>query len=124
MSGERIAGVTDDEQRLSIARAAVAHADDSDVAEWAELFSALADPNRLRILLAVHRAPGINVSDLAAATGMTDNAASHALNALRVRGLVDVQRSGRERLWRLRSADVHELLHRVGATHSPLHPEH
>jgi DNA-binding transcriptional ArsR family regulator len=113
----------DDDERLTMARDALEHTVD-DVTEWAELFSALADPNRLRILLAVHRAPDINVTDLAAATGMTDNATSHALNALRMRGLVEVRRSGRERLWRLRSEDVHELLHRVGATHSPLHPEH
>lgn len=95
-----------------------------DVDGWAEVFRALADPNRLRILLAVHRAPGINVTDLAAATGMTDNAASHALNALRLRGLVTVRRHGRERQWSLTHPEVHELLHRIGATHSPLHPNH
>jgi DNA-binding transcriptional ArsR family regulator len=105
----------------SIARDAI---DAADVDQWAEVFAAMSDPNRLRILLAIHRAPGINVGDLALATGMTDNAASHALNALRLRGLVTVQRRGRERLWRLCSDDVHELLHRVGALHSPLHPEH
>ena len=107
--------------RRELAREAVSAAH---VEEWAELFGALADPNRLRILLAVHRAPGINVTDLAAATGMTDNATSHALNALRLRSLVVVKRDGRERLWSLRSDEVHELLHRVGAMHSPLHPEH
>ncbi len=107
---------------LELATEAVHEADDVD--GWAEVFRALADPNRLRILLAVHRAPGINVTDLAAATGMTDNAASHALNALRVRGLVTVRRQGRERQWSLTHPEVHELLHRIGATHSPLHPDH
>jgi ArsR family transcriptional regulator, lead/cadmium/zinc/bismuth-responsive transcriptional repressor len=107
---------------LELATEAVHDADDVD--GWAELFRALSDPNRLRILLAVHRAPGINVSDLAVATGMTDNAASHALNALRVRGLVMVRRHGRERHWSLTHPEVHELLHRIGATHSPLHPAH
>ena len=106
---------------LALARTAVAAAA---VEDWATVFAALGDPNRLRILLAVHHAPGINVTALAAATGMTDNAASHALNALRVRGLVRARRSGRERRWELCHDAVHDLLHRVGATHSPLHPEH
>lgn len=106
---------------LALARSAVAGAP---VDDWATVFAALGDPNRLRILLAIHHAPGINVGALAQATGMTDNAASHALNALRVRGLVRSTRQGRERQWELCHDAVHDLLHRVGATHSPLHPEH
>ena len=106
---------------MDIARKAI---DGPAITDWSEVFSALSDPNRLRILLAIHRAPGINVTDLAAATGMTDNATSHALNSLRIRGLVECSRSGRERQWNLCHDAVHELLHRVGATHSPLHPEH
>ena len=92
--------------------------------DWAELFAALADSNRLRILLAVHHSPGINVTDLADAVGMTANATSHALAALRLRGVVRSERSGRERRWRIASTEIHDLLHQVGATHSPLHPEH
>lgn len=110
-----------DHDRLDLARRAL---DVDEIDAWAELFGAMSDPNRLRILLAIHRAPDINVSDLASATGMSDNATSHALSALRVRGLVRVRRSGRERLWSLAHEEVHHLLHRVGATHSPLHPEH
>jgi DNA-binding transcriptional ArsR family regulator len=92
--------------------------------DWAELFQALSDQNRLRILLAVHHAPGICVTDLADAVGMTANATSHALAALRVRGIVRAERSGRERRWSIASSEIHNLLHQVGATHSPLHPEH
>ncbi len=92
--------------------------------DWAELFQALSDTNRLRILLAVHHSPGICVSDLAEAVGMTANATSHALSALRLRGIVRAERSGRERRWRIASNDIHNLLHQVGATHSPLHPDH
>ena len=92
--------------------------------DWAELFQALSDTNRLRILLAVHQSPGICVTDLAEAVGMTANATSHALAALRLRGVVRAERSGRERRWRIASNDIHNLLHQVGATHSPLHPDH
>ena len=92
--------------------------------DWAELFAALADVNRLRMLLAIHHTPGINVTDLAAAVGMGANATSHALAALRVRGVVRAERVGRERRWSIASDEIHTLLHQVGATHSPLHPEH
>ncbi|MEP6559913.1 MAG: metalloregulator ArsR/SmtB family transcription factor [Nakamurella sp.] len=92
--------------------------------DWAEIFQAMSDTNRLRILLAIHHSPGINVTDLAAAVGMTDNATSHALAALRVRGLIRSERVGRERRWSISSEQIHALLHQVGATHSPLHPEH
>jgi DNA-binding transcriptional ArsR family regulator len=92
--------------------------------DWAELFAALADVNRLRLLLAIHHTPGINVTELAAAVGMGANAASHALSALRLRGVVRSERAGRERRWSIASDEIHALLHQVGATHSPLHPEH
>ena len=92
--------------------------------EWADVFQALSDTNRLRILLAVHHVPGICVSDLAETVGMTANATSHALAALRLRGIVRSERSGRERRWTIASDQIHQLLHQVGATHSPLHPEH
>ena len=92
--------------------------------DWAELFQALADTNRLRLLLAIHHTPGINVTDLARAVGMGANATSHALAALRLRGIVRSERAGRERRWSIASDQIHGLLHQVGATHSPLHPEH
>jgi len=88
---------------------------------WAEIFQAMADTNRLRILLAVHYSPGINVTDLADAVGMTANATSHALAALRVRGIVRSERAGRERRWSIASEQIHALLHEVGATHPPPH---
>lgn len=94
------------------------------IEDWAELFSALADVNRLRLLLAIHHTPGINVTELAAAVGMGANATSHALAALRLRGVVRAERAGRERRWSIASEEIHALLHQVGATHSPLHPEH
>lgn len=92
--------------------------------DWADIFQAMSDTNRLRILLAIHHSPGINVTDLAEAVGMSANATSHALGALRVRGIIRSERAGRERRWSINSDQIHALLHQVGATHSPLHPEH
>jgi len=92
--------------------------------DWAELFTAMSDSNRLRMLLAIHHTPGINVTDLADSVGMTANATSHALAALRLRGIIRSERAGRERRWSISSEQIHTLLHQVGATHSPLHPDH
>jgi len=41
-----------------------------------------------------------------------------------LRGVVRAERVGRERRWSIASDEIHTLLHQVGATHSPLHPEH
>ena len=109
---------------LRVEQAANALLDAPDVQVWADRFAVLGDENRLRILLAVHRAPGLTVSAVARVVGMTDNAVSHALAALRVAGILSVDRDGRFRRWSVKDPAIHDILHRVGATHSVLHPEH
>jgi DNA-binding transcriptional ArsR family regulator len=42
---------------------------DVDTEGWTQRFDLLSDPNRLEILLSLHRVPGICVGDLAAAVG-------------------------------------------------------
>ena len=89
---------------------------------WAEIFQAMADSNRLRILLAVHYSPGINVTELAEAVGMTANATSHALAALRVRGIIRSERAGRERRWSIASEQIHACCTRSAPpTRRPAH---
>jgi DNA-binding transcriptional ArsR family regulator len=87
--------------------------DRSVIDEWAQRFSVVADPSRLSLLVCIHYAKEICVSDLAAATGMTDTAVSQALRLLRAHGLVTAQRSGRMVHYRLADAAVHDLIHRV-----------
>ena len=91
---------------------------------WAVRFGLLADENRLKLLLALHRAPGITVGDLAAAVGMSQNASSQALSSLRIAGVVAADRDGRFRRWSVIDPQIHDLLHAVGASHSALHPAH
>lgn len=91
---------------------------DVDTAEWARLFDLLSDPHRLEILLSLHRAPGICVSDLAAALGRSENSVSQALRILRGQGWVSSTRAGRSVSYRLEDETVHELLHWIGARHS------
>lgn len=114
--------IPEDRQRLDQARRALEDA--NDLQAWSIRFGLLGDLNRLRILLALHRAPGITVGDLAAVVGMTDNATSQALSALRMAGVVASARDGRFRRWSITDTAVHNILHAVGAGHSPLHPEH
>lgn len=111
-----------DDERVEQATAALHIADD--VEAWSTKFGLLGDVNRLKILLALHRAPGITVGDLAAAVGMTDNAASHALAGLRMAGVVAVDRDGRYRRWSVSDPEIHDILHAIGASHSALHPHH
>jgi DNA-binding transcriptional ArsR family regulator len=85
--------------------------------EWARRFSVVADPSRLALLVSIHYAREISVTDLAAATGMTDTAVSQALRLLRAHGLVTPQRTGRVVRYRLADATVHELIHRVRPHH-------
>ncbi len=65
------------------------------VRTWADRFSLLSDPGRLSLLLAVHEAGPIAVSDLAVATGMRDTTVSQALRLLRAAGVVEGRKDGR-----------------------------
>ncbi|WP_209305820.1 helix-turn-helix transcriptional regulator [Mycobacterium sp. PS03-16] len=99
-----------------VTRAASALAD-VDTGGWTQRFDLLSDPHRLEILLSLHRAPGICVSDLAAALGRSENAVSQALRVLRQQGWVSSTRVGRVASYRLDDEIVHDLLHWIGARH-------
>lgn len=100
----------------SVERASSALAD-VDTSGWSQRFDLLSDPHRLEILLGLHRAPGIRVSDLAAALGRSENAVSQALRVLREQGWVTSTRVGRSVSYRLEDDTVHDLLHWIGARH-------
>lgn len=90
---------------------------DVDTTGWTQRFDLLSDPNRLEILLCLHRAPGICVGDLAAVLGRSENAVSQALRVLRQQGWVSSTRVGRSVSYRLDDEIVHDLLHWIGARH-------
>ncbi|WP_299562085.1 helix-turn-helix transcriptional regulator [uncultured Mycolicibacterium sp.] len=102
---------------LSQVKRAAAALQDVDTAGWTLRFDLLSDPNRLEILLCLHRAPGICVGDLAAALGRSENAVSQALRVLRQQGWVSSTRVGRTVSYRLEDRIVHDLLHWIGARH-------
>lgn len=89
----------------------------AEVAEAADVFGLLADPNRLRLLTALAAAGELCVSDLAAACAMTESAVSHALRLLRAYRVVAVERRGRMAWYRLDDDHVRVLLE-VALTHA------
>ncbi|HSK59365.1 MAG TPA: metalloregulator ArsR/SmtB family transcription factor [Actinomycetospora sp.] len=80
---------------------------------WVTRFALLADPTRLTLLLCIHTAGEICVSDLAVAAGLKDTTTSQALRLLRAQGLVATRRDGRVVRYRLADETVHALLHQV-----------
>ncbi|WP_007025493.1 ArsR/SmtB family transcription factor [Saccharomonospora iraqiensis] len=91
--------------------------DRENVQQWADRFSVIADPSRLALLVCIHCAHEICVSDLAVAVGMTDTAVSQALRILRAHGLVTADRRGRVVYYRLADETMHELIHQVRPHH-------
>jgi DNA-binding transcriptional ArsR family regulator len=85
---------------------------ESRVAEHTSLagvFGLLADPGRLRILLAL-RSGEANVGQLSAHSGLSESATSHALRLLRSHQVVRVRRSGRQAFYSLADQHVQDLL--------------
>lgn len=74
----------------------------------ADVFGLLADPGRLRLLLALREPRERSVSDLVSLTGMEQSTVSHALRLLRAHGVVSVRREGRHAYYTI--ADDHVRL--------------
>jgi ArsR family transcriptional regulator len=81
----------------------------------AQLFKALADPTRVRIMSALAHTE-LCVYDLAATLGMSQSAVSHQLRRLRELHLVRYRKAGRHVYYRLDDQHVFELF-RGGLEH-------
>ncbi len=97
MDGERVRAVA---ARMPSAR---------DIADTADVFGLMADPGRLRLLVAL-RDGELCVRDLAAVTGLSESATSHALRLLRAHRVVAARRAGRVAFYRLDDTHVATLL--------------
>ena len=73
-------------------------------------FALLSDPTRLTVLTGIRAAGPISVSDLAAATGITDTTVSQTLRYLRASGTVAAERDGRVVRYRLADSAIAALL--------------
>ena len=74
------------------------------------VFGMLADENRLRLLISLLEVGELCVCDLAAASGMSESATSHALRLLRAHRVVKVRRDGRMAYYSLNDSHVRLLL--------------
>lgn len=70
----------------------------------------LGDPNRLCLLLLLHRIGDLPVFELAARSDMQPSAVSHAMRLLRAHEVVGSRREGRNVVYFLRSSDVAAVL--------------
>lgn len=81
----------------------------------AELFQALSDASRLRILSTLLNG-AMNVRSLAEAAGISESAVSHHLRGLRMLRLVRARKEGRQVFYSLDDKHIDELL-RSGLDH-------
>lgn len=81
----------------------------------ADLFSALSDPTRLRII-SVLLGGEMNVGEIAIQLGMTESAVSHQLRGLRQMRLVRSRKEGRQVFYALDDDHVAKL-YRLGLEH-------
>ncbi|MHB8627615.1 MAG: ArsR/SmtB family transcription factor [Aggregatilineales bacterium] len=77
----------------------------------AEIFAALGDPSRLRIISALSHHE-LNVGELSKLVGMTESATSHQLRLLRTQRIVRARKTGRQVFYCLDDAHIHDLLDR------------
>ena len=84
-------------------------------AHLADLFSALSDPTRLRIISVLLEGE-LNVGDIAAHLNMTESAVSHQLRGLRQLHLVRSRKDGRQVYYTLDDDHVARL-YRLGLDH-------
>lgn len=104
---------------------AVAHALEAvDVAAWCTRFELISDPTRLQLLLCLHFSPGLTVTRLAAASGVSQTVVSQSLRRLRDRQWVEAAKEGREHHYRIVDDSLHRLLHVIGAPHSDRSDRH
>jgi len=113
-----------DRERVATVRAAMPA--NGDVGELADVFGLLADPGRLKVLVALLEGETC-VCDLAAVAGASESAVSHHLRLLRAHRVVHVRRAGRMAYYRLADAHVRMLLDvaltHVGHAPAAAHPE-
>lgn len=102
--------------RAAVERAVASEPEPERIVAAADIFGALADPTRLRMLRALALEP-LCVCDLAAVAGVSQSATSHQLRLLRAMNLVTFERRGKRAVYSLADDHVGTLL-TVGEEHA------
>jgi ArsR family transcriptional regulator, lead/cadmium/zinc/bismuth-responsive transcriptional repressor len=87
--------------------------DCGDITGWADLFKTLSDPSRLTLLICIHQAGPISVTDLAVAADMNETTVSQALRLLRAAGTVTGHRNGRIICYQLTDDNISNLIDQI-----------
>ncbi len=90
--------------------------DQDTASQVAELFRALSDPSRVRIIAALLDGE-MNISALADCVGISESAVSHQMRGLRQMRMVRARKNGRQVFYRLEDEHVAELF-RKGLDHT------
>ena len=85
--------------------------DEETASRLAELFRALSDPSRVRIISAISEG-AMNVGSLADAVGLSESAVSHQLRGLRQMRLVRAHKEGRQVYYTLDDEHIADLYQR------------
>jgi ArsR family transcriptional regulator, lead/cadmium/zinc/bismuth-responsive transcriptional repressor len=89
--------------------------DENVAIQLAELFRALSDPSRVRILAVLVQGP-LNVGALAEQVGLSESAVSHQLRGLRHMRIVRAHKRGRQVFYQLDDEHIFDL-YRMGLDH-------
>ncbi len=100
-----------DDERACQAISGIGESENVD--SWARRFALLGDPRRLALLLGIHHAGPISVTDLAVAANQRATSVSQALRLLRANGTVTAHRDGRVVRYTLADDDLVEVFERV-----------
>jgi ArsR family transcriptional regulator, lead/cadmium/zinc/bismuth-responsive transcriptional repressor len=100
--------------------AIAAVSDPQAIQRWATIFALLGDPTRLALLISIHHAGWICVSDLATATALKPATVSQALRLLRQHGAVTANRDGRLVRYALANHHLARLIDCITKSDNPL----
>lgn len=89
---------------------------EKEIREFANVFALLSDETRLRILTYLMQNGELNVTELCNRLGQTQPAVSHHLALLRVSGLVEPRRAGKNNYYSVRTDHFSDLLARLLST--------
>jgi DNA-binding transcriptional ArsR family regulator len=81
----------------------------------AELFAALGDETRLRLVSYLSGRSAMSITRLTAGSGVTRQAITKHLGVMQRSGLVTCSRAGRESLWELRRQGIEDAEHYLEA---------
>lgn len=96
--------------KSSLLRTQVNLAHEEEIHHLSRFFAALADPTRLKLLIAIDSAGRLGATECVKASGLSQGRTSVHLSCLAACGLIAVERVGRRKYYRIASSLVPEII--------------